>query len=145
MIKLSYVTKQRNIEHEIINVENDPTLKDAIKRMSASSSISCINEFDSMQRNLMLDGISNMIDDVMSKCRYKKGTKEYIALYTNVCINLVKMFDGDNQIQFRIDDSTNQHVDLMINNFKKYFGDCGFAESVMYNTKPDLEMQSWAN
>ena len=141
MIKLSYVTKQKNLEHEIIYTDNDPILKENIKRMCASSSISCINEFDNMQRNLMLDGIINMIDDVMEHCKYKKGTKEYLQLKTNVCINLVKTIDNQKPIKFRISDSVDNYVDITMDAFKKYFKECGFAESIMDGIEDDLEMQ----
>jgi hypothetical protein len=141
MIKLSYVTKQKNIEHEVIDTDDNPDLRDSIKRMCASSSISCVKEFDDMQRNLMLDNIGSLIKDSMEKTKFKEGSKKYLALYTNVCINLLREIDGEKPIKFRIDDATYQYVDVVMKQFKKKFRNSGFTESIMDNVKADLEMQ----
>lgn len=140
MIKLSYVTKQRSIEHEVIETDGNPELRDEIKRMCAGSAMSFTRDFDIVQRNLMLDGISNMIEEVMKRCKFKRGSKEYFQLHTNVCINLVRLIDGDEKVQFRIDDAVYQYLDIIINAFKKYFRNCGFTESIMDNVDADLEM-----
>ena len=141
MIKLTYVTKQRQIEHEVIETNGDPSLRDGIKRMCASSSISCTEEFDYMQRNLMLDCVGSMIEDVMQTTKFKKGSKEYLAIQTNVVINLLRDIDKEKPIYFRIDKGLIPHVDIMIKKFKKKFRDSGFTESIMDNVDVDLEMQ----
>lgn len=141
MIKLTYVTKQKQLEHEVIDTENDPALRDSIKRMCASSSMSCTEEFDSMQRNFILDCVGSMVEESMSKTKFKKGTKEYLAVHTNVCINLLKLINNEKPVKFRIDDALYQHVDVIIKQFKKKFRNSGFTESIMDNVKADLEMQ----
>jgi hypothetical protein len=141
MIKLSYVTKQRKLEHEIIETDNDPILRENIKRMCASSSISCTEEFDSMQRNILLDCVGSMIEEAMNFTKFKKGTKEYLAIHTNVCINLVREIDQENLIYFRISDNLKPYVKIVMKQFKKIFRDAGFTESIMDNVDADLEMQ----
>lgn len=140
MIKLTYVTKQKCLEHEIIDTEDDPTLRDSIKRMCASSSMSCTKEFDSMQRGLFLENINSLIEESMKHTKFKRGSKEYLALYTNVCINLVREAEGKKPVRFRIDDSTYQYVDVVMKQFKKQFRNSGFRESIMDNVETDLEM-----
>lgn len=141
MIKLSYVTKQRNLEHEVIDASNDPNLQRTIREMCAGSAISCTNEFDFMQRNLFLDNIGLLIKDVMSHTKFKEGTKEYLAVYTNVCLNVINDMDDVEYNYVRIDDHLKPFVKIIISQFKKEFRNSGFCESISDNVEEDLEMQ----
>lgn len=96
MIKVSYVQNQRKIEHEVIDSSDDIYLQDSIKRMCASSSMSSIKEFDDMQRSLIFDNIYIIILECMDNIKYKKGSIEWLQIYTNVCINLLNDIDGKN-------------------------------------------------
>lgn len=140
MIKLTYVTKQKKIEHEIINVESDPHLRDNVKRMCASSSMSCVKDFDDMERRLMLENIPSMIQRTMSHTKFTRGTKEWLCVYTNVCINLLKDIDKKPRQYFRISQSLIPYVDIIIEQFKKDFRVSGFNSSIMDNVETDLEM-----
>lgn len=141
MIKLSYVTKQKQIEHEVIDTSGDPTLRDNIKRMCASSSMSCTEEFDYMQRTMLLDCVGSLVDEVMETIKFKKGTGEYLAIHTNVLINLVRNIDKEKTIYFRISDSLKPYVNMVIKQFYKKFRNSGFTDSIMDNVEADLEMQ----
>lgn len=141
MIKLSYVTRQRNIEHEIIDASDNIELKEGIKRMCASSSISCINDFDIMERNLMLDNIGNTINETMNHIKFKRGTREWSQIYLNVSMNLLNELDNKPYSYLRIDDNLKPYVQLTIAQFKRQFSNSGFMDSVMYNVDDDLDMQ----
>lgn len=140
MIKLSYVTAQKKLEHETIVVEDNPELKETIKRMCAGSALSCREDFDLVQRNMFLDNADYLFKETMSNTKFVEGTKEYNAVYNNLCINLVRELDGDPPIYFRIDDSLKLYTDLAINQFKKNFRNSGFMESLYDNVDDDLEM-----
>lgn len=140
MIKLTYVTKQKQIEHEVIETNGDPTLRENIKRMCASSSMSNTDEFDYMQRTLLLDCVGTMVDEVMENIKFKKGTVEYLQIHTNVLLNLVRSMDGEKPAYFRISDSLKPYINIVIKQFNKKFRNCGFNESIMDNVQADLEM-----
>lgn len=141
MIKLSYVSNQKKLEHEVIETGNDPILKENIKKMCASSSMSCTKDFDVMHRNLMLECMDSMIEDTMKHTKFKPGTKEYLSIHTNVCLNLLRELDREKPSYFRLDDSLKCYVDIIIKQFKKTFRNSGFTESIMDNVEADLEMQ----
>ena len=145
MIKLTYVTKQKKLEHEIINVENDPYLKENVKKMCASSSMSCVKDFDDMERRLMLENIPSMIDKTMRHTRFVPRTKEWLCVYTNVCLNLLRDLDNKSPIYFRMPDSLKPYVQIIIEQFKKDFRNSGFNDSIMDNVEADLEMTLLAN
>ena len=140
MIKMSYVIQQRKIEHEVIDTENDPNYRYNVKLMCASSSISCMEEFDNMERNLVLDNIGGMILGTMSKTKFKIGSREYLDLYTNVCINLLRELDNEEYIYFRLDPKLQPYVQIIIEQFKKDFRNSGFTDSISDNVDDDLEM-----
>jgi hypothetical protein len=140
MLKLSYITNQRNIEHQIIDTENDSNFKNNIKLMCAGSSMSFTNEFDEMERNLVLENIGDMIRHAMRNIKFKEGTYEYQTLYCNVCINLVKELDNDDITYFRLRDDLKPYVPIIIEQFKKDFRNSGFLESISDNVEDDLEM-----
>lgn len=140
MIKLSYVSHQKQIEHEIISTENDPDLRESIKRMCASSSISCMEDFDNMERNFVLDNIGGLILDTMYRTKFKPCTLEWSLLYCNVCINLVRELNGQDMIYFRLPTHLRPYVSLIMEQFKKDFRNSGFTESISDNVEDDLEM-----
>lgn len=131
MIKLTYVTRQKQIEHEIINTNGDPDFEDGIINMCAGSSLSNIREFDEMLSGLMLDNIDSMIREVMRHTKFKENTIEWMQIYTNVCINLVRSFDNLELKYFRIDESIKHYVPIVIEQFKEKFRNSGFSESIM--------------
>lgn len=130
-LKLSYIPKQKALEHQIIDASGDVRLQDNIRLMCSGSALSCISDFDAMQRGLLLDSVPGMIDDIMKHIKFKSGTKEYLAIYTNVCINLRRDLDGQEPTYFRIDESLIPYVTMTIEAFKKSFRDCGFDDSLL--------------
>lgn len=145
MIKLSYVTKQKQIEHEVISVEDDPDLRENIKRMCASSSMSCIEDFDNMERNFVLDNIGGLILDTMDRIKFKKFSLEWSLIYCNVCINLVRELYGEEHIFFRLPAHLQPYVSIVMEQFKKNFRNSGFTESISDNVEDDLEMSLTAS
>lgn len=141
MIKYTYVTKQRKIEHEIIEVGNDIGLDEGIKRMTAASFTSCINDFDTLNRNIMLENISGVVADTMNYVKFKKGSKEYSLLYLNLCINLVREIDGESQMFFRLPEYLKPFVKIAIQQYRKLFRNIGFTESIMDGIDPDVELK----
>ena len=61
--------------------------------------------------------------------------------HTNVCLNLLREIDGDKPTYFRLDQSLQPYVDIVMKQFKKAFRNSGFSESIMDNVEADLEMQ----
>jgi len=141
MIKLSYVPKQKKLEHEFIDISEDPHLKEAIKNMSAASAISNMKDFDRMQRSLMIDQIGSIIKKTMEQIKYKGHTLEWLQIYINLCINLVRIIYNEKPLYIRIPDHLIPYVDMAIEQFKKNFKKSGFTESIMDNVDEDLEMQ----
>lgn len=141
MIKLSYVPKQKKLEHEFIDISEDPHLKEAIKNMSAASTISNMKDFDRMQRSLMIDQIGSIIKKTMEQIKYKEHTLEWLQIYINLCINLVRIIYNEKPLYIRIPDHLIPYVDMAIEQFKKNFRNSGFTESIMDNVDEDLEMQ----
>ena len=141
MIKLSYVKRQRNIEHEIIETSDDPVLAENVKRMCASSAMSCTKDFDIMIRNTLMENIDSIIYETMTQSKFKANTKEWLAVYTNVCLNLINDIDGKPYSYIRIEEHLKPYVQLCINQFKKNFRNCGFCESLSDNVEDDIEMK----
>lgn len=141
MIKISYIQNQKNIEHQEVDIVNDPELKEAMKYMCAGSSISYIKDFDDMERSLVLESISGMIRDTMSHIKFRKGTKEWNQIYCNVCINLFRELNRLEYTWFRIDECLKSYVYIIIEQFKKEFRNSGFTESISDNVDEDLEFQ----
>ena len=140
MIKLSYVGNQRKIEHEVINTDNDPNFNHNIKLMCAGSSISYTNEFDEMERNLVLENIGSMIKAAMKNTKFKEGSYEYQILHCNVCINLLKEIENQEYQYFRLRDDLKPYLHIILEQFKKDFRNSGFLESISDNVDEDLEM-----
>ena len=77
----------------------------------------------------------------MSHTKFKEGTKEYLAVYTNVCLNVINDMDDVEYNYVRIDDHLKPFVKIIISQFKKEFRNSGFCESISDNVEEDLEMQ----
>ena len=131
MIKLSYIPRQKKLEHEVIDARDDNELSENILYMSAGSNISCIQDFDDMQRNLILEDVEGLIYDTMCHTKFSQGSKEWLGVYTNVCINLLRDLDSEKRVYFRLDDSLKYYVDIIIEQFKKSFRNSGFTDSIM--------------
>lgn len=140
MIKLTYVSAQKRLEHEVIEANYDPELKDTLKRMSAGSALSCKNDFDTVQRNLFLENAEYLLKETMESTKFSKGTKEWVSVYNNLALNLVRELDGEVPTYFRLEASLQPHVNLAMNQFKKKFRNSGFMESLYDNVDEDLEM-----
>ena len=141
MIKLSYVPNQKELEHEVIDVNGNPVLQDNIRLMSSGAYTSFINDFDTMERNLLLENVGYLISDTMKQIKFKPGSREYNAIYTNVCLNIVRELDGEKPIYFRIEEHIIPFVDVAIEQFKKNFRNSGFMETLYNSVSEDLEMQ----
>lgn len=141
MIKLTYVGRQKRIEHEIIDTSMDPVLKENVKTMCAGSAMSCLKDFDDMERSFLLDHVDSMIIRTMSHTKFKPGTKEYLQVYTNVCFNLLNDLDNKPYKYYRIDEALQPFVSIIITQFKKDFRNSGFASSIMDSVEVDLEIQ----
>lgn len=138
MIKFSYIPNQKKLEHEVIDTTGRPDLEAGIINMCAGSAISNIKQFDEMLSEFMLDNIGPVISNVMKNTKYKEGTLEYMQIYTNVCINLVKDIDNEEHIKFRIDEGIANYVEIVIEQFKKEFRSLGFNDSIMKNVDTKL-------
>lgn len=141
MIKISYIQNQKNIEHEVIDVSDDPNLKDTIKNMCASSSISCIKDFDDMERNLMIDSVPGMIRETLNHIKFRPHTPEWNQIHCNVCLNLLREIYGKKPVWYRIENYLKPYVETAIEQFKKDFRASGFTESISDNVDEDLEFQ----
>lgn len=141
MIKLSYVPNQKELEHEVIDVNGNPVLQDNIRLMSSGAYTSFINDFDTMERNLLLENVGYLISDTMKQIKFKPGSREYNAIYNNVCLNIVRELDGEKPIYFRIEEHIIPFVDVAIEQFKKNFRNSGFMETLYNSVSEDLEMQ----
>lgn len=145
MIKISYIQNQKDIEHEVVDVSDDPVLKETMKYMNAGYSISCQKDFDDMERNLMLDGIPGMIHETMMHIKYRPNTPEWNQIYCNVCLNLYRELNYLEPIWFRIKSNLKPYVSIVMEQFKREFRDSGFTESINDNVDEDLEFQLIAN
>ena len=140
MIKLTYVTRQKKLEHEIINVRDNPVLQESVKRMCASSAMSCIQEFDDMERRFTLENITPIIKDVMSHTKFVEGTKDYISVYTNVCLNLINDIDNKPRKYFRLEEHLVPYIGIIIEQFNKKMRNMGLTDSIMDGIDADLDM-----
>lgn len=131
MIKLSYVPHQKKIEHETIYTESEPIFVENVKRMCTSSAMSSEADFDTMERQFILESIPNMIRDAVMHGKFKYGTKEWDDVYTNMTLNLLRELDGEDSKYFMLDTSMKPYVKVAIECFKNSFRSCGFAGGFM--------------
>lgn len=138
-IQLSYVRNQRKIEHEIIETtykdSKIPTVsQDAVIAMSAGSAYSIGNEFNRVTKITFLRNIDNMIREVMSHNKFKQGTKEWLSLYTSVCLSLYH----DRIIYFRMANAMKPFVRLVILQFKETLKNSDFLYNEFMDSQNEL-------
>lgn len=139
MIKLSYIPAQKKLEHQVIEAQDNPVLVQTIREMSSGAYTSFINDFDLMQRSLLINSVGGIIYDTMQQNKFKRGTKEYNSIYLNVCLNLVRELDNENPTYVRIDQNIKPFVNSTIAQFKKNFRNAGFADTIYNSASTDAE------
>lgn len=133
-IKYSYISKQRAIEHQIFETENNPGLRDAIITMCAGSSKSINDSFNNLQKISFLQNIDSLIRYVMNQTKFKPESKEWWTLYTNVCLSLYY----DKVVYFRIEKKLRPYVDLLLHKFREAFLKSEFMENDFDTVDEDL-------
>ena len=124
-IQLSYINNQRKIEHEVINTRevenvNDKNFKgtvdeDAVISMSAGSAFSINNDFDRIKKTIFLKNIDSLIRDVLAHTKFKKGSVEYLSVYTSVTLSLYY----NRLVYFRLSEELKPYIRLIMVMFKK--------------------------
>jgi hypothetical protein len=122
-IQLSYIPNQKKLEHEIINTRPQPNVKkskpiieeDAVINMSAGSAFSISNDFNKVKKMVFLKNIDSLIREVLGTTKFKKHSKEWLALYTSVTLSLYY----NSLIYFRLPTEMKPYVKLTITLFKK--------------------------
>lgn len=125
-IKLSYITKQRSVEHEVINTESDPNLQKAVIDMCAGSSKSITKDFNHVFRVSFLENIDVLIRQTMNESKFKSDSKEWWILYTDLSLSLFY----DKPIYFRTPNHLKPYVLLLIHRFRELFINSEFMEPV---------------
>lgn len=133
-IKYSYVAKQRSIEHQVFETEDNPTLRDALITMCAGSSKSINDEFNSLQKVSFLQNIDSLVRYVMNQTKFKYESKEWWTLYTCVCLSLYQ----DKIVYFRIEKKLRPYVDLIVHRFREAFLKSEFMENDFDTVDEDL-------
>lgn len=142
-IRRSYVPNQRKVEHEVINTDGDPTLKQAVISMCTGSSKSIITNMDQIQRSMFLDNMDGLLRKTLSATKFKLKSPEWLSLYTNVSINLYKTLENNKKFEFvylRLEEYLKPYVQIIINQFYKEFLSSNFMESIMDSIFDDQEM-----
>lgn len=133
-IKYSYVAKQRSIEHQVFETEDNPTLRDALITMCAGSSKSINDDFNHLQKVSFLQNIDSLIRYVMNQTKFKYESKEWWTLYTCVCLSLYH----DKIVYFRIEKKLRPYVDLIVHKFREAFLKSEFMENDFDTADEDL-------
>jgi hypothetical protein len=81
-------------------------------------------DFDTMERQFILENIPNMIRDAVMHGKFKHGTKEWDDVYTNMTLNLLRELDGEDAKYFMLDNSMKPYVKVAIEGFKNSFRSC---------------------
>lgn len=123
-IKLSYVQNQRKIEHEIIDTQGNPELRKSVIGMCAGSSKSFAEDFNAINKLAFLENIDMLIRQVMSRTKFKQNSKEWLTLYTCLCMSL---YNGK-LTYFRISDALKPYVRLLLNQFRVAFVNSDFMQ-----------------
>ena len=141
-IKLSYVPKQKNLEHEVIDINTnsvvDSELQYAVVNMCTSSAQSDRVDLNKVQKLLFLQNIDGLIRETLSHTKFKEHSLEWYQLYTNVCISLQK----GTITYFRIDDSLKHYVPIIIKQFRKEFMNTDFIQSI-FESDEDLLLKTY--
>lgn len=125
-IKLSYITQQRAVEHEVIDTQDDPKLQKAVIDMCAGSSKSINNDFNHVFKISFLENIDALIRQTMNESKFKSNSKEWWILYTNLCLSLYY----DKVVYFRIPQHLKSYVPFLIHRFRELFINSEFMEPV---------------
>ena len=133
-IKLTYVTKQRNVEHEVIDTESDTDLRQAVISMCAGSSKSIADDFNKVYKISFLENIDTLIRQAVNNTKYKADSKEWWTLYTNLCLSLY----NDKPTYFRIDNHLKPYIPLLIAQFRELFKNSEFVEHIFDEGEEDL-------
>lgn len=123
-IKLSYVKNQRRIEHEVVDTTGNPGLRDCVISMCAGSSKSFSEDFNSINKLTFLQNIDMLIRQVLSHTKFKQNSKDWLTLYTNVCMSL---YNGK-ITYFRISEDLKPYVRLVLNQFRFEFVNSDFMQ-----------------
>jgi len=133
-IKLSYVSRQRKVEHEVVDTEGDPLLRKALITMCAGSSKSISEDFNSIYKINFLQNIDALIRQTLNSTKFKADSKEWWTLYTNLCISLYY----DKPVYFRITPQLKPYVKLLMNQFRELFMSSEFTEQIFDADEEDL-------
>lgn len=141
-IQLSYIPNQKKLEHEVINTRPQPEVKnarpiideDAVINMSAGSAFSISNEFNKVKKIVFLKNIDSLVREVMLKTKFKKHSKDWLALYTSVTLSLYY----NRMIYFRLPNELKPYVKLIITMFKKALLNSEFFEDEFDSADNDL-------
>lgn len=133
-LKLSYITNQKRIEHEVVDTEGNPQLRDAVITMCAGSSKSINDTFNAVQKISFLENIDVLIRRAVSTTKFKPTSKEWWLIYTSVCISLKK----DKLIYFRIPEQLKPYVKFVYNKFIELFSKSEFMEQEFNTVDEDL-------
>ena len=134
MIKLTYVSRQRKIEHEVIETDGNPQLRHAVERMCSGSHVSTLEELNSVNRNVVLENIDIIIRKTLSKTKFKEGSKDWLLLYMNVSLTLYNTLIGRRKTKkcyFRLPEHLKCYIPIIINQFYIEFSESGFTDSVV--------------
>lgn len=116
-LKLSYVKNQKKLEHETIDTNDDPRLHEGLINMCAGSAKSSLLDMIRVQQSMFLNNIDAIIRSTLEKTKFKSGSKDWMTIYTNVCLTL---YYGK-PTYFRIAPHLKRYIPIIINQFKKEF------------------------
>jgi hypothetical protein len=133
-IKLSYIGKQRKLEHEVIDTEGNPSLRKAVITMCAGSSKSISTEFNNIYKINFLQNIDSLIRRVVNCTKFKPESKEWWTLYTNLCLSLY----FDKIVYFRIPGHLKPYLNLLIQQFRDMFLNSEFTQHTFDEEEEDL-------
>lgn len=142
-IKLTYINKQRKLEHQVFDARDNPKLRETIERVSASAHFSTIEEMNKVDKMVILDNIYLMIDSAMKKTPFRCGSPEFLAIRTNVCIILNSRMRGVSVAKykyFRIKEQYIPWVNYVIAIFESELLESGFSEDLIADTGDSLSI-----
>lgn len=133
-IKLSYVTKQRKIEHEVIETDDNPELRREVISMCTGSHKSFSDDFNTLHKVSFLENIDALIRETLMHSKFKQESKEWLWLYTNISLSLYY----DKPVYFRLPNSLKPYVTFLIKQFKQRFIKSEFTQQLLSEHDDDL-------
>lgn len=133
-IKRSYISAQKKIEHQIFDTSDNPELRKSIINMCTGSSKSFSDDFNSIYKVSFLENIDTIIRQAVNNTKFKSDSKEWLTIYTNVCLSLCY----DKPVYFRISKELRPYVQLVINQFKDMFINSEFVKNIFDEEDEDL-------